>query len=126
MRDELRRRVSAFFFCYRWPSVPRPSGFSLTLVSRAPAHIKTVPPGDLACVFRSPGDLPPKAIELQTLAGAYWRGDEKKAALQRIYGTAWQHPAQLKARALRANRAVYYFARVTTTNDTSHDPSRYR
>lgn len=45
---------------------------------------------------RDPGDLPPKAIELQTLAGAYWRGDENRPALQRIYGTAWQTPAQLK------------------------------
>ena len=63
-----------------------------------------MPPGDLVCVFRTPGDLPPKAIELQTVAGAYWRGDEKKAALQRIYGTAWQHPAQLKARASRSER----------------------
>lgn len=42
------------------------------------------------------GDLPPKAIELQTLAGAYWRGDENRPALQRIYGTAWESPAQLK------------------------------
>lgn len=58
--------------------------------------------------FVSLGDLPPKAIELQTLAGAYWRGDEKKPALQRIYGTAWQHPAQLKVRASRENRVFYY------------------
>ncbi len=41
------------------------------------------------------GDLDPKAIELESLAGAYWRGDEKKAQLQRIYGTAWQTPEQL-------------------------------
>ncbi|CAM9710959.1 unnamed protein product [Ectocarpus sp. 4 AP-2014] len=42
------------------------------------------------------GDLPQKGIELQTLAGAYWRGDENRPALQRIYGTAWENPAQLK------------------------------
>ena len=30
-------------------------------------------------------------------AGAYWRGDEKKAQLQRIYGTAWESAEQLKA-----------------------------
>ena len=41
------------------------------------------------------GDLDPKAIELESLAGAYWRGDEKRAQLQRIYGTAWQTPEQL-------------------------------
>lgn len=42
------------------------------------------------------GDLSPKAIQLQSLAGAYWRGDEKKAMLQRIYGTAWESADQLK------------------------------
>eukprot|EP00638_Chattonella_subsalsa_P009318 CAMPEP_0117747006 /NCGR_PEP_ID=MMETSP0947-20121206/8263_1 /TAXON_ID=44440 /ORGANISM="Chattonella subsalsa, Strain CCMP2191" /LENGTH=573 /DNA_ID=CAMNT_0005564395 /DNA_START=360 /DNA_END=2081 /DNA_ORIENTATION=- len=45
----------------------------------------------------STGDLPPKAIQLQSVAGAYWRGDESQATLQRIYGTAWEEPAQLKA-----------------------------
>lgn len=47
-------------------------------------------------VVSCPGDLPQKGIELQTLAGAYWRGDENRPALQRIYGTAWENPAQLK------------------------------
>lgn len=32
------------------------------------------------------GDLHPKAFDLETIAGAYWRGDETKAQLQRIYG----------------------------------------
>ncbi|MBF2098912.1 MAG: threonine--tRNA ligase [Gloeomargaritaceae cyanobacterium C42_A2020_066] len=41
------------------------------------------------------GDLNPAAIELETVAGAYWRGDENKAQLQRIYGTAWETPEQL-------------------------------
>lgn len=40
-------------------------------------------------------DLNPKAIELESLAGAYWRGDETKAQLQRIYATAWETPEQL-------------------------------
>ena len=31
------------------------------------------------------------------MAGAYWRGDEKRAQLQRIYGTAWETKEQLKA-----------------------------
>jgi threonyl-tRNA synthetase len=30
------------------------------------------------------------AFKLQSVAGAYWRGDEKRPMLQRIYGTAWQ------------------------------------
>jgi threonyl-tRNA synthetase len=35
------------------------------------------------------GDLNPKAIKLMNIAGAYWRGDEHRPMLQRIYGTAW-------------------------------------
>ena len=34
------------------------------------------------------GDI--KAHKLLSAAGAYWRGDEKNAMLQRIYGTAWE------------------------------------
>ena len=40
-------------------------------------------------------DINPKAIDLESVAGAYWRGDETKAQLQRIYGTAWETPEQL-------------------------------
>lgn len=42
------------------------------------------------------GQLPKKAIALQSVAGAYWRGDEKREMLQRIYATAWKDPKQLK------------------------------
>ena len=41
------------------------------------------------------GELNPKAFELESVAGAYWRGDENNAQLQRIYGTAWQTAEQL-------------------------------
>eukprot|EP00970_Alexandrium_tamarense_P000672 scaffold71_cov174-Alexandrium_tamarense.AAC.6 len=44
----------------------------------------------------STGQLPKKAIALQSVAGAYWRGDEKREMLQRIYATAWKDPKQLK------------------------------
>ncbi|MEM9004936.1 MAG: threonine--tRNA ligase [Cyanobacteria bacterium P01_F01_bin.86] len=43
------------------------------------------------------GDLNPKAFALESVAGAYWRGDESQPQLQRIYGTAWETPEQLKA-----------------------------
>lgn len=38
-----------------------------------------------------------KAVELESVAGAYWRGDVNKPMLQRIYGTAWESEEQLKA-----------------------------
>lgn len=41
-------------------------------------------------------DLNPKAFDLESVAGAYWRGDENRAQLQRIYGTAWETPEELK------------------------------
>jgi len=37
------------------------------------------------------GEIDPEAFELESIAGAYWRGDEKNAMLQRIYGTAWEN-----------------------------------
>ena len=45
----------------------------------------------------STGKLDQKAFELESVAGAYWRGDETKPMLQRIYGTAWETAEQLKA-----------------------------
>lgn len=38
-----------------------------------------------------------KAFKLLSVAGAYWRGDEKNKMLQRIYGTAYQTKEELKA-----------------------------
>ncbi|GHU23367.1 threonine--tRNA ligase [Spirochaetia bacterium] len=37
------------------------------------------------------------AFKLMSIAGAYWRGDETKPMLTRIYGTAWKTPKDLKA-----------------------------
>ena len=37
------------------------------------------------------------AFKLTKVAGAYWRGDEKRPMLQRIYGTAWESKAALDA-----------------------------
>lgn len=36
-----------------------------------------------------------KAFKLMRVAGAYWRGDEKRPQLTRIYGTAWQSQKEL-------------------------------
>ena len=43
------------------------------------------------------GEIDPDAFALESVAGAYWRGDETKPHLQRIYGTAWETPDQLQA-----------------------------
>ncbi len=37
-----------------------------------------------------------KAFKIMRLAGAYWRGDEKRPMLQRVYGTAWESKEALE------------------------------
>src|SRR5271167_3455782 len=45
------------------------------------------------------------AFKLTKLAGAYWRGDQRNAQLQRIYGTAWASEADLEAYLKRIEEA---------------------
>jgi threonyl-tRNA synthetase len=45
------------------------------------------------------------AFALQRVAGAYWRGDESKPQLQRIYGTAWESGKALRAHLERLEQA---------------------
>ncbi|MEP0919011.1 threonine--tRNA ligase [Leptolyngbya sp. DQ-M1] len=54
----------------------------------------------------STAELNPDAIDLESVAGAYWRGDETKAQLQRIYGTAWETPEQLAEYKRRKEEAM--------------------
>ncbi|MFQ5611154.1 MAG: threonine--tRNA ligase [Anaerolineae bacterium] len=42
------------------------------------------------------GQIRPNAFKLLKTAGAYWRGDENRPQLQRIYGTAWETPEDLE------------------------------
>ena len=53
----------------------------------------------------STGAIKPKAVALQSVAGAYWRGDEQREMLQRIYGTAWQENWQLAEHKRRLEEA---------------------
>jgi threonyl-tRNA synthetase len=46
-----------------------------------------------------------KAFKLTKLAGAYWRGDQNNAQLQRIYGTSWASEADLEAHLKRIEEA---------------------
>ena len=42
------------------------------------------------------GQIPVNGLKLMSIAGAYWRGDENRPMLQRIYGTAWGSKKELK------------------------------
>ncbi len=43
------------------------------------------------------GQIPLNGFKLLSIAGAYWRGDERRPMLQRIYGTAWPTKEDLEA-----------------------------
>jgi threonyl-tRNA synthetase len=45
------------------------------------------------------------SFKLMKVAGAYWRGDEKRPMLQRIYGTAWENDKALKEHLTRLEEA---------------------
>jgi len=67
--------------------------------------------GDFIDLCRGPhlqttGALNPDAVKLLSVAGAYWRGDENRPMLQRIYGTAWEKVADLEAYEWRQEEAV--------------------
>jgi len=66
--------------------------------------------GDFTDLCRGPhvdhtGRINPSAIKLMSIAGAYWRGDEKNAQLQRVYGTAWKTANELEEHLWRVEEA---------------------
>ncbi|MDE2355876.1 MAG: threonine--tRNA ligase [Alphaproteobacteria bacterium] len=80
--------------------------------------IRDIPAGEPITVYRQGGwkdlcrgpHLPStrhvgKAFKLTKLAGAYWRGDQRNAQLQRVYGTAWRSEAELEAYLKRLEEA---------------------
>ena len=46
------------------------------------------------------------AFKLMTVAGAYWRGDERNEMLQRIYGSAWESEEKLQEHLARLEEAA--------------------
>ncbi len=51
------------------------------------------------------GQINPGAFKLLNVAGAYWRGDENRPMLQRIYGTAWKTSEELEQHLWRLEEA---------------------
>jgi len=67
--------------------------------------------GEFSDLCRGPhlqttGALNLDAVKLLSVAGAYWRGDESRPMLQRIYGTAWEKTADLEAYEWRQEEAA--------------------
>jgi len=46
--------------------------------------------------LQSTGEIPSEAFKLTHFSGAYWKGDEKRPQLQRIYGVAFENKKELK------------------------------
>lgn len=46
--------------------------------------------------LQNTGQVPSDGFKLMSVAGAYWRGDSKKAMLQRIYGVAFRNKEDLR------------------------------
>lgn len=66
---------------------------------------------DLCAGPHAPSTGKVKAFKLTSLAGAYWRGDEKNKMLSRIYGTAFEKRAELEE----------YLARVEEAKKRDHN-----
>ena len=76
----------------------------------APAEISFYTHDSFTDLCRGPhvastGQINPEGLKLRKVAGAYWRGDEKRPMLQRIYGTAWQTRAELEGYLQRLEEA---------------------
>ena len=74
--------------------------YKVELVDTAEGRISVYTQGDFTDLCRGPhlqDSKPIKALKLTSLAGAYWRGDEKNKQLTRIYGTAFYDQKDLDA-----------------------------
>ena len=82
--------------------------YKVELVDTAEGQISLYTQGDFTDLCRGPhlqDSRPIKAIKLTSLAGAYWRGDERNTQLTRIYGTAFYSQADLDAHLERLEEA---------------------
>ena len=77
--------------------------FKVELIKGLPAdeEISIYKSGDFTDLCRGPhvcsmADINAQGFKLMKIAGAYWRGDETRPMLTRIYGTAWEKPNDLK------------------------------
>jgi threonyl-tRNA synthetase len=82
--------------------------YKVELVDTAEGEISIYQQGEFVDLCRGPhlqNAEPIKAVKLLSLAGAYWRGDETKPQLTRVYGTAFFDPQDLEAYLQRLEEA---------------------
>ncbi len=96
VREEMSREEAVKLF------TSRNETYKVELINDLPADVSVVSlykDGDYLDLCRGPhipstGKI--KAFKLLSVAGAYWRGDERNKMLQRIYGTGFAEPEALK------------------------------
>jgi threonyl-tRNA synthetase len=101
-REELSREEAIDRF--RAESQP----YKVELAEEADEPISLYTQGAFTDLCRGPhlqDASPIKAVKLTSLAGAYWRGDERNTQLTRIYGTAFYSQADLDAYLERLEQA---------------------
>jgi threonyl-tRNA synthetase len=82
--------------------------YKVELVDTADGEISLYRQGEFTDLCRGPhlqDARPIKAVKLLSLAGAYWRGDETKPQLTRVYGTAFYDPKDLEEHLQRLEEA---------------------
>jgi threonyl-tRNA synthetase len=82
--------------------------YKVELVDSVDGDISFYKQGDFVDLCRGPhlqDSKPIKAVKLLSLAGAYWRGDETKPQLTRVYGTAFYDPKDLEEHLRRLEEA---------------------
>ncbi len=107
LEEEMRREIDEGRTFERW-EVDRAEARRIFEAEREPYKVELVDSADGPISFYRQGDFtdlcrgphlqtaaPIKAVKLLSLAGAYWRGDERNPQLTRIYGTAFYDPKDL-------------------------------
>ena len=101
-KEEMRKEAARHLFAAQ--------PYKLELIDELPdATVTIYRQGSFADLCRGPhiastGEI--KAFRLTHMAGAYWRGDEKRPMLQRIYGVAFDSQAELEDYLFRQAEAV--------------------
>ncbi|MDR2089986.1 MAG: threonine--tRNA ligase [Clostridiales Family XIII bacterium] len=119
LQKEMKRIVSANLPLERF-ELPRPEARRLMEEQGEPYKVELIDdlPEDAPISFYRQGDFTDlcagphmvstgeiKAVKLMSVAGAYWRGNEKNKMLQRIYGTAFPSREELDAYLARLEEA---------------------
>jgi threonyl-tRNA synthetase len=117
LEEEIRREIGEGRVFERW-ELPRDEArryfeaegepYKVELVDSAEDPISLYRQGDFTDLCRGPhlqDATPIKAVKLLSIAGAYWRGDERNPQLTRIYGTAFYEPKDLEEHLLRLEEA---------------------